>query len=101
MVVGLNAIRLSLPPHPLECISQGDPLQVWVAERVRELVQLASSPLVRDEADLRCIRSPIFKLSSKIPFMFEMPSLVELLRIGFMASLDLPFTSGQPEGMCR
>ena len=29
------------------------------------------------------------KLSSKIPFMFEMPSLVELLRIGFMASLDL------------
>ena len=32
---------------------------------------------------------PSFKLSSKIPFMFEMPSLVELLRIGFMASLDL------------
>ena len=33
---------------------------------------------------------PPFKLSSKIPFMFEMPSLVELLRIGFMAPLDLP-----------
>ena len=31
---------------------------------------------------------PSFKLSSKIPFMFEMPSLVELLRIGFMAPLD-------------
>ena len=33
---------------------------------------------------------PSLKLSSKIPFMFEMPSLVELLRIGFMAPLDLP-----------
>jgi len=33
---------------------------------------------------------PSFELSSKIPFMFEMPSLVELLRIGFMAPLDLP-----------
>ena len=33
---------------------------------------------------------PSFKLSSKIPFMFEMPPLVELLRIGFMAPLDLP-----------
>ena len=32
---------------------------------------------------------PPFKLSSKIPFMFEMPSLVKLLRIGFMAPLDL------------
>ena len=33
---------------------------------------------------------PPFKLSSKIAFMFEMFSLVELLRIGFMAPLDLP-----------
>ena len=33
---------------------------------------------------------PSLKLSSKIPFMFEMPSLVELLRIGFMAPFDLP-----------
>jgi hypothetical protein len=32
---------------------------------------------------------PSFKLSSKIPFVFEMPSLIELLRIGFMAPLDL------------
>jgi len=31
---------------------------------------------------------PSFELSSKVPFMFEMPSLVELLRIGFMAPLD-------------
>ena len=33
---------------------------------------------------------PSLQLSSKIPFMFEMPSLVELLRIGFVAPLDLP-----------
>ena len=33
---------------------------------------------------------PSLKLSSKIPFMFETPSLVELLRIGFMAPLDFP-----------
>src|ERR1700678_3315239 len=33
---------------------------------------------------------PSLQLSSKIPFMFEMPSLVELLRIGFIASFDLP-----------
>jgi hypothetical protein len=33
---------------------------------------------------------PSLKLSSKIPFMFEMPSLVELLRIGFMAPFDFP-----------
>jgi hypothetical protein len=33
---------------------------------------------------------PSLQLSSKIPFMFEMPSLVELLGIGFMASFDLP-----------
>ena len=33
---------------------------------------------------------PFLQLSSKIPFMFEMPSLVELLRIGFMAPFDLP-----------
>src|SRR5690242_8258042 len=32
---------------------------------------------------------PFLQFSSQIPFMFEMPSLVELLRIGFMASLDL------------
>lgn len=32
---------------------------------------------------------PSFELSGKILFMFEMPSLVELLRIGFMAPLDL------------
>src|SRR5262245_34315000 len=36
-----------------------DPLQIWMAERVRELFQPASFPGVRDEADLRCIRSPI------------------------------------------
>ncbi len=33
---------------------------------------------------------PSFELSSKISFMFEVLSLVELLRIGFMAPLDLP-----------
>src|SRR4029434_10200179 len=33
---------------------------------------------------------PFLELSSKIPFMFEMPSLVELLGIGFMTSFDLP-----------
>jgi hypothetical protein len=33
---------------------------------------------------------PSLELSSKIPFMFEMPSLVELLGIGFMTSFDLP-----------
>lgn len=33
---------------------------------------------------------PSLKLPSKIPFMFEMPSLVELFRIGFMAPLDFP-----------
>src|ERR1700722_15495603 len=32
---------------------------------------------------------PSFELSSKIPFMFEMPSPVELLRVGLVASLDL------------
>ena len=32
---------------------------------------------------------PSLELSSEISFMFEMPSLVELLRIGFMAPLDL------------
>ena len=32
---------------------------------------------------------PSLQLSSKISFMFEMPSLIELLRIGFMAPLDL------------
>ena len=35
-------------------------------------------------------RLPSLEFSSKISFMFEMPSLVELLRIGFMAPLDLP-----------
>ena len=30
------------------------------------------------------------QLPGNIPFMFEMPSLVELLRIGFMASFDFP-----------
>ena len=33
---------------------------------------------------------PSSKLSSKIPFMLGMPSLIELLRIGFMAPLDFP-----------
>jgi len=33
---------------------------------------------------------PSLEFSSQIPFMFEMPSLIELLRVGFMASLDLP-----------
>ena len=33
---------------------------------------------------------PSLRRSSKISFMFEMPSLVELLRIGFMAPFDLP-----------
>jgi hypothetical protein len=32
---------------------------------------------------------PLFQLSSKILFVFELPSLVELLRIGLVASLDL------------
>ena len=32
---------------------------------------------------------PSPELSSKISFMFEMPPLIELLRVGFMASLDL------------
>ena len=33
---------------------------------------------------------PSLELSSKIPFMFEMPPLIELLRIGLMTSLDFP-----------
>ena len=33
---------------------------------------------------------PFLQFSSQIPFMFEMPSLVELLRVGLVASLDLP-----------
>ena len=33
---------------------------------------------------------PFLEFSSQIPFMFEMPSLIELLRIGLVASLDLP-----------
>src|SRR5271170_4517126 len=37
---------------------------------------------------------PSLELSSKIPFMVEMPSLIELLRIGFMTSLDLPVHLG-------
>ena len=37
---------------------------------------------------------PLLQLSSKIPFMFEMSALVELLRIGFMAPLDLPVHFG-------
>ena len=32
---------------------------------------------------------PSLQLSSQVRFMFEMPSLIELLRIGFMAPLDL------------
>jgi hypothetical protein len=32
---------------------------------------------------------PFLEFSSQIPFMFEMPSLIELLGIGFIASLDL------------
>jgi len=37
---------------------------------------------------------PSLQLSGKIPFMFEMPSLVELLRIRFMAPFDLPIHLG-------
>ena len=33
---------------------------------------------------------PFLKFSSQISFMFEMPSLIELLRVGLVASLDLP-----------
>jgi hypothetical protein len=33
---------------------------------------------------------PSLELSSKISFMFEMPSLVKRLGIGFMTSFDLP-----------
>jgi hypothetical protein len=33
---------------------------------------------------------PSFEFSSKIPFMLEMPPLIELLGIGLMTSLDLP-----------
>src|ERR1700683_5582179 len=33
---------------------------------------------------------PPFELASKILFMFEMPSFVELLRIGLVTTLDLP-----------
>ena len=33
---------------------------------------------------------PLLKFSSQIPFVFEMPSLIELLRVGLVASLDLP-----------
>jgi len=33
---------------------------------------------------------PSLELSNKIPSMFEMLSLVELLGIGFMTSFDLP-----------
>ena len=33
---------------------------------------------------------PVLQFSSQIPFMFEMPSLVELLGVGLVASLDLP-----------
>src|ERR1700733_8244875 len=33
---------------------------------------------------------PFLEFSSQIPVMFEMPSLVELLGVGLVASLDLP-----------
>ncbi len=33
---------------------------------------------------------PFLEFSSQIPFMFEMPSLIELLGVGLVASLDLP-----------
>jgi hypothetical protein len=33
---------------------------------------------------------PSLELSSKIPFMLEMPPLIELLRVGLMTPLDLP-----------
>jgi len=32
---------------------------------------------------------PFLEFSSQISFMFEMPSLIELLRVGLVASLDL------------
>ena len=32
---------------------------------------------------------PFLEFSSQIPFMFEMPPLIELLRVGLMTSLDL------------
>jgi hypothetical protein len=35
-------------------------------------------------------RFPFLQFASQIPFMFEMPSLVELLRVGLVASLNLP-----------
>jgi hypothetical protein len=35
-------------------------------------------------------RFPFLQFLSQIPFIFEMPSLVELLRVGLVASLDLP-----------
>ena len=38
------------------------------------------------------------EFSSEIPFMFEMPSLIELLRVGFMASLDLTVHLGAARG---
>lgn|ERR1022692_1057651 len=33
---------------------------------------------------------PFLEFSDQIPFMFETPSLIELLRVGLVASLDLP-----------
>jgi hypothetical protein len=35
-----------------------DPLQIWVAERVRELARRESCQQGRDAADPRCILSP-------------------------------------------
>jgi hypothetical protein len=66
-----------------------DPLQVWMTEFANSFSRRHS---------LKCKRRSIFvvfgfpfpEFSSKIPFMLEMPSLIKLLRIGFVASLDLP-----------
>jgi len=58
-------------PSEYRCITvlvKGDHLQIRMAERVRELVQLASFRGVRDEGDLRCIRFPISSAFGQDPF---------------------------------
>src|ERR1700733_8018480 len=42
---------------------------------------------------------PFLEFSGQIPFIFETPSPIELLRVGLVAS-TFPFTTGQPGGMC-
>jgi hypothetical protein len=43
---------------------------------------------------------PFLEFSSQIPFMFEMLSPIKLLRVGFMASLDLAVHFRAARGIC-